>query len=91
MSCFTKKLVDNPKFPELSAEVKRLKSTEGGASAVCEVMQKYNVRRHQPGILTALSSGNDGETENRPLSPPVSSRLKETASMCDGKESLWTI
>lgn len=41
MACFTKKEVSNPKFPELSAEVKRLKETEGGAQAVCEVMQKY--------------------------------------------------
>jgi len=41
MSCFTKKEVNNPKFPKLSAEVKRLKTTEGGARAVCEVMEKY--------------------------------------------------
>jgi len=41
MACFTKKEVNNPKFPELSAEVKRLKETERGAQAVCEVMQKY--------------------------------------------------
>lgn len=32
MSCFTEKQVDNPKFPKLSSEVKRLKTTEGGAS-----------------------------------------------------------
>ncbi len=41
MSCFTKKKVKNPKFPILSSEVKRLKETEGGVSAVCEVMQRY--------------------------------------------------
>ncbi len=41
MACFTKKEVKNPKFPALSSEVKRLKETEGGAQAVCEVMQKY--------------------------------------------------
>ena len=41
MACFTKKEVNNPKFPELSSEVKRLKETEGGARTVCEVMQKY--------------------------------------------------
>ena len=29
------------KFPALSAEVSRLKETEGGAQAVCEVMEKY--------------------------------------------------
>lgn len=41
MSCFIKKEVNNPKFPLLSSEVKRLKETEGGVHAVCEVMQKY--------------------------------------------------
>uniref|UniRef100_UPI0040572EC0 hypothetical protein n=1 Tax=Acetatifactor sp. TaxID=1872090 RepID=UPI0040572EC0 len=41
MSCFTKKEVKNPKFPKLSAEVARLKETEGGLNAVCEVMEKY--------------------------------------------------
>lgn len=28
-------------FPKFSARVKELKTTEGGASAVCEVMDKY--------------------------------------------------
>lgn len=41
MSCFTKKEVNNPKFPMLSSEVKRLKETEGGASAVSEVLTYY--------------------------------------------------
>lgn len=41
MACFMKKEVKNKKFPKLSSEVTRLKTTEGGASAVCEVMQKY--------------------------------------------------
>lgn len=41
MSCFIKKEVKHSKFPELSAEVSRLKETEGGAQAVCEVMEKY--------------------------------------------------
>ena len=41
MSCFTKKEVKNSKFPKLSGEVKRLKETEGGVQAVCEVMQIY--------------------------------------------------
>lgn len=42
MACFTKKEVKNPKFPKLSNEVKRLKETEGGLKAVCEIMEKYN-------------------------------------------------
>lgn len=41
MSCLTKKEVKNPKFPALSSEVKRLKETEGGVFAVCEIMKKY--------------------------------------------------
>ena len=41
MDCFVEKKVRNPKFPALSAEVTRLKETEGGAQAMCEVMEKY--------------------------------------------------
>jgi len=41
MSCFKQEEVNNPKFPETSAEVARLKETEGGTTAVCEVMEKY--------------------------------------------------
>ena len=41
MSCFLRKEVNNPRFPKLSNEVTRLKSTQGGVSAVCEVMEKY--------------------------------------------------
>lgn len=41
MACFMKKEISSPKFPALSSEVKRLKATEGGALAVCEVMEKY--------------------------------------------------
>ena len=41
MACFTKKEVKDPSFPELSNEVKRLKTTEGGMNAMCAVMEKY--------------------------------------------------
>lgn len=41
MACFEKKEVSNKKFPKLSSRVAELKTTEGGASAVCEVMKKY--------------------------------------------------
>lgn len=41
MSCLTKKEVKNIKFPKLSAEVKRLKETEGGVEAVCKIMEEY--------------------------------------------------
>ena len=42
MSCFLAERVDNPKFPELSSEVKRLKETEGGLDVMCDIMEKYN-------------------------------------------------
>ncbi len=42
MACFLAEKVDNPKFPELSSEVKRLKETEGGLDVMCDVMEKYN-------------------------------------------------
>ena len=41
MACFVKKEVKNSKFPIMSAEVTRLKETEGGTQAVCEVMEHY--------------------------------------------------
>lgn len=44
MSCFTVKGVDefdNQKFPAASRKFRELKTTEGGASAVCEVMENY--------------------------------------------------
>ncbi len=39
MECFKQQHVSHPKFPALSAEVKRLKETEGGLGAMCKVMQ----------------------------------------------------
>lgn len=41
MSCFTKKEFTDPKFPCLTNKVTELKTTEGGANAMCEVMEKY--------------------------------------------------
>lgn len=41
MDCFEKKEVSDSRFPRFSARVKELKTTEGGASAVCAVMEKY--------------------------------------------------
>lgn len=59
MSLLTKKEVRSGKFPALSSEVWRLKETEGGVRAVCEVMQKYihenNVARIQKMIQKGYS------------------------------------
>lgn len=41
MACFMKKEVKNPKFPALSAEVARLKESEGGAQTMCDIMERY--------------------------------------------------
>ena len=38
---WSRKEVKNSKFPIMSAEVTRLKETEGGTQAVCEVMEHY--------------------------------------------------
>ena len=41
MSCFTRKQVNNPKFPLFSAEVEDLKQSEGGTLTMCKVMEYY--------------------------------------------------
>ena len=40
MKCFLQKEVDSPQFPRLSAEVGRLKHTEGGLNSMCKVMEE---------------------------------------------------
>ena len=57
MSCFTKKLVDNPKFPEFSAEVKRIKETEGGNLSMCKIMQEYEDKARDEGIQIGIEKG----------------------------------
>lgn len=39
MECFIQREINNSKFPELSAEVKRLKTTKGGVQSMCKVME----------------------------------------------------
>lgn len=57
MSCFTKKEVNNPKFPNLTRRVTELKSTEGGASAMCEVMEKYIAEGRAEGRAEGIAEG----------------------------------
>lgn len=61
MSCFTKREFVNKKFPKLSAEVKELKTTEGGLGAVCKVMEEYeNIARQEgkaEGKVEGISEG----------------------------------
>ena len=49
MECFKEKLVQSKKFPELSQAVMKYKTTEGGATVMCEVMQKYEAIAEQRG------------------------------------------
>ena len=61
MACFLQKNVDNPKFPRLSNRVKELKLTEGGAEAVCEVMERYQAEavkkaERETGIIATVES-----------------------------------
>lgn len=40
MDCFTEKKVENQSFPATTKRFRELKETEGGASAVCEIVEK---------------------------------------------------
>lgn len=51
MNCFTKKEVHNANFPKFSKRVHDLKNTEGGANAMCEVMEKYMAESKLEGKL----------------------------------------
>lgn len=53
MTCFSSKEVNTPEFPAVTRRFKELKS-EGGASAVCEIMEKY-----------LSEAKNEGKTEER--------------------------
>ena len=67
MSCFTKKKVNNPKFPEFSRRVKEIKDTEGGVDAMCKIMKHYEdiaeargeAKRRNEDILKMLKKGLD--------------------------------
>jgi len=49
MDCFTVKELDNPAFPATTRKFRELKTTEGGASAVCEIMEKYMKESREEG------------------------------------------
>ena len=40
MSCFLRKEVNNPKFPELSQQINLIKHSEGGSLEVCDIMEE---------------------------------------------------
>lgn len=57
MSCFLQKMVDNSKFPVFSSEVKRLKETEGGATSMCEIMERYTKEAALEGLKKGKEQG----------------------------------
>lgn len=57
MDCFTKCTVNNSKFPRLSAEVTRLKTTEGGISDMCEIMEQSNLRAKKDLLYNMVAEG----------------------------------
>lgn len=56
MSCFTKKMVENPKFPVFTRRMWALKEEEGGVAAVCDVMKKYEQIAHSEGLAEGQRS-----------------------------------
>lgn len=62
MSCFTKTMVDNPKFPVFTRRMHELKEEEGGLDAVCEVMQKY-IREATAEAEKRIEEANKGTAE----------------------------
>ena len=57
MSCFTKKMVNNPSFPKVSERVTELKTTEVGQNAVCAVMEAYEKKAREEGMAKGLEKG----------------------------------
>lgn len=58
MDCFTQReIVDNEEFPATSKRVRELKTTEGGASAVCDIVQKLVNEGHEKGRIEGRVEG----------------------------------
>ncbi len=57
MSCFTKKEINNDKFPALTNEVKRLKTTEGGVLTMCDVIEKERKEARENEIFSSVAEG----------------------------------
>ena len=65
MTCFSSKEVDTPEFPAVTRRFRELKS-EGGASAVCEIMEKYLSEAKNEGWTEGRAEGKtEGKTEER--------------------------
>ena len=77
MACFMQTEVNDPQFPVLSDRVHQLKQTEGGASAVCTVMQEYEKIALEQGRAEGRA---EGRTEGESLLAKVIKRLRSGVS-----------
>lgn len=65
MECFRQSDVNNSQFPELSAEVNRLKNTEGGLSSMCKVMEELfeDERKQYEAEIAKVKAQKEAEIE----------------------------
>lgn len=90
MDCFTQKMVDNPKFPRLSNRVKWLKTTKGGAVAVCEVMERYQAEAvskadREASIRTLVESYCDFDASRETIINKLISKFQLTETEASAK------
>lgn len=57
MGHFLEEDVDDPKFPNISKEVKRLKTTEGGLQTMCELLKDYVDEGRAEGLAEGMAKG----------------------------------
>lgn len=56
MACMVQRNVENEKFPMLSREVNVLKTTEGGVSVMCDIMEKYLAEAKSETIIQTVKT-----------------------------------
>lgn len=64
MSCFTQKIVESSKFPVFTRRMRKLKEEEGGVTAVCDVMKKYEQIARSEGHAEGHAEGRAEERRN---------------------------
>ena len=57
MSCFVKRDFEDPQFPVFSSRMREIKHTEEGATAMCEVMEKYMAESKAEGRAEGIAEG----------------------------------
>lgn len=87
MSCFLAKDVDNPKFPMLSSEVKRLKNTEGGLDSMCDLIEKYNQEAVDEKIIPAVKRLAKAGTSVKDLAEAFDKSTDEIEAILNSSET----